>query len=149
MPIFMRFGGLVGNVQNAQTTGHMQWAQLNSFQWGATNPNNIGPGASTVPRPSWAPTVSELMVTKGTDLASPLLFQHHRLGAKLLVSIVFGKHPSQGPVFHTVNLTNARIASIWPCSDGRQSQEKIVIRFTEYNYNGIPNIPVPYHLFHL
>jgi len=141
MSTFIRFAGLEGNVQT--TTGHTEWTEVNSLTWGVGRAQNVGIATSSAA--SWVPT--EIGATKRIDSSSPVLFQHYRLGTKLLVSIVSGKHPSEGPVYHTIDLTNATVARILRISDGTNAREKIVIRFAGYTYNGIPNIHFPHHLF--
>ena len=146
MPIFIQFKGLEGSVQT--TTGHTEWVEISSMQWGIGRAITSG-GYAQSDREGTLPSVGEVVVTKPTDSSSPGLYRHLQLGTKLQVSIISGKHPSKEPVFHTVNLTNAAITSILPFSSGPKRHEKIVIRFTEHTYNGIPNIRVPYNLFHI
>jgi type VI secretion system secreted protein Hcp len=51
---------------------HVGWIEVNSFQWGVGRGVSSPTGASA-DRESSAPSVSEVVVTKATDLASPKL----------------------------------------------------------------------------
>jgi type VI secretion system secreted protein Hcp len=69
--IYMKFGDIQGSVT---TDGFKNWIQLNSFQWG------VGRGVSTPhgsedTREGSEPSVSEVVVTKRMEKASPKLWQ--------------------------------------------------------------------------
>src|SRR5271168_2433956 len=66
MAIYMKFGGIAGDVTSASHTG---WIELNSLQWG------VGRGVSSptggiADRESSAPSVSECTVSKDNDTSS-------------------------------------------------------------------------------
>ena len=142
MPVYIQFAGLEGSVQT--TTGHKEWVEVSSLQWGIGR--GITSGGAQSDREGTTPSVKGIVVRKATDSSSANLFRALQLGTKLRVSIVSGQHPSKETLYYTITLTNAQVVSILPFSDGSKSHEKIVIRFTEHTYHGIRNIPVPVHL---
>jgi type VI protein secretion system component Hcp len=54
------------------------------------------------------------------------------------------KQPSKPPVYHTINIPNAQIVGVETYMHGRK---RMVIRFTDYHYNGLHNALFPPHLF--
>ena len=70
MPIYMKFGGIEGDVT---THGYEKWIELNSFQYGVGRSVSSGGGGKS--RESSAPNVSEIVVTKQFDPASAKLYQ--------------------------------------------------------------------------
>jgi len=85
------------------------------------------------------------VVTKDTDATSPNLYGFLRHGSKVVVHVVSGKSPSAGSR-DTITLHDALITGI-EYSGGRKKHEKVTIRFSNYHFNGIQNIPVPPTLF--
>src|SRR5690348_7854192 len=71
MPIFMQYGDIQGDVTS---TGHEQWIQLNSFQWGISRAIDMS-GGSGADREGSLPTVSEAVVSKDNDVASTNLMR--------------------------------------------------------------------------
>jgi type VI secretion system Hcp family effector len=99
-------------------------------------------------RESSAPSVSEIVVTKATDVSSPGLFRAALGGGKLDVSLVFaavGPGGLPGPR-HTLKLRNAVITDIkphypQPSSRGELTRyEKLTLTFSEYYFNGARNV---------
>ena len=66
MPIYMKFGSIKGDVTES---GHTDWIELNSLQWGVGR-GVSSPTGSSADRESTAPSISEVVVTKANDLAS-------------------------------------------------------------------------------
>src|SRR5271154_2733758 len=66
MAIYMKFGGIQGDVT---ATGHANWIELNSLQWGVGR-GVSSPTGSSADRESSAPSVSEVTITKDQDSAS-------------------------------------------------------------------------------
>ena len=145
MPIYMQFGAFQAELQ---PTGQEKWIEISSFQWSVAR-GLTQSSANQSDREGSAPSIGEIVVTKPTDASSSRLSRYLQLGTKVLVSIISGKHPSGKHASHSVNLAGASIVSIQPLSGGPKRREKIAIRFTGHTYNGVPNIPVPHHLFHL
>ena len=94
--------------------------------------------------------VSEIVVTKETDEASPLLWQHCLQGTELQIPIIFKNSDSSNP-HHTLTLNHALITDITP--DYRQRRggkatghEKLTLTFSDYHFNGLRNVPVPHDI---
>ncbi|HEY3848563.1 MAG TPA: type VI secretion system tube protein Hcp [Acetobacteraceae bacterium] len=71
MSIYMKFGDIKGSVT---TDGFKDWINLDSFQWGVGRSVNSTAGGSDT-REGSEPSVSEIVVTKRLDKASPSLWQ--------------------------------------------------------------------------
>ena len=71
MAIYMKFGDIKGSVT---TDGFKDWIELGSFQWGVGRSVNSTSGSSDT-REGSEPSVSEIVVTKRMDKASPKLWQ--------------------------------------------------------------------------
>src|SRR5262249_52981798 len=68
MPIYMEYDG--GSIAgDATAEGHEKWIELNSLQWGVGR-GISSPTGGSADRESSAPSVSEIVVTKPTDIAS-------------------------------------------------------------------------------
>jgi type VI secretion system Hcp family effector len=149
MPIYMKYGDVIGNVKNKS---HCGWIEVDSFQWGVGR-GISSPTGGSADRESSAPSVSEIVVTKQTDSSSPSLF-HACLGAgKVDIPVIFSNAGS-GRGNDTLELTNAVIIDIKPDlpprSGGRKGKkyEKLTINFEEYHFNGAKNVPIPHTLVH-
>jgi len=70
MPIYLKYGDVKGAVT---TDGFKDWIECNSFQWGASRQIGTAARGSTT-REHSEPSLSEITVTKLTDVASPKLF---------------------------------------------------------------------------
>jgi type VI secretion system secreted protein Hcp len=69
--IYMKFGDIKGSVT---TDGFKDWIELGSFQWGVgRSVNSTSKGSDT--REGSEPSVSEVVVSKRMDKASPKLWQ--------------------------------------------------------------------------
>ena len=140
MPIYMQYGGVPG--ENVSTTARQQWIEINSFQWGVGR-GISSPTGSSADREGSTPSVSEIVVTKDTDGSSPNLFQYCLGGTRLRLSIVFANANKPGGHRHKLDLKDALIAHIHPCAVRSGRCEKLTISFSEYHYNGLPNVPIP------
>jgi type VI secretion system secreted protein Hcp len=69
--IYMKFGSIDGNVT---TSGFEKWIQVNSFQWGVGRSVSL-PHGSEDTREGSEPSISEVVVTKRMEKASPNLWQ--------------------------------------------------------------------------
>lgn len=77
MAIYLKYGSIKGSVT---TEGFKDWIELNSFQWGVGR--SVGTAArGSLSREHSEPALSEITVTKVTDVASP----------KLMLDAVAGK----------------------------------------------------------
>src|SRR5437868_15318823 len=87
MPIYMKYGSIVSD---ATADGHVGWIECNSFQWGVGRGISSPTGGSS-DRESSAPSVSEIVVTKPTDIASVKLLDESLEGEGQDVTIDFCK----------------------------------------------------------
>ena len=138
MPIFMKYDGIEGDVT---TSGHEKWIQCSSFQWG------VGRGisnASSSPadREGSTPSVSEIVVTKDTDSASPNLLRAS-LGLKpadegKTVKIDFCKtDTSQPEPYLQLTLTNTLVSGWSISSGGDRPTETVTFNFTKVEFKNI------------
>jgi type VI secretion system secreted protein Hcp len=138
MPIFMNYDGIPGDV-TAQ--GHEKWIEVNSFQWG------IGRGisnASSSPsdREGSTPSVSEIVITKSTDSASPNLKRASLglapAGEGKTVKIDFCKtDTSQPEPYLQLTLTNTLVSGWSISSGGDRPQETVTLNFTAVEFKNI------------
>src|SRR5437868_12112471 len=87
MPIYMNYDSVPGD---ATADGHEKWIELNSFQWGVGR-GISSPTGSSADRESSAPSVSEITVTKVTDITSTKILNEAYQGEGVKVVIDFCK----------------------------------------------------------
>ena len=71
MAIYMKYGSIQGSVT---TSGYANWIELSSFQWGVGR-SVSSPAKGEDTREGSEPSVSEIVVTKRMDKASPQIWQ--------------------------------------------------------------------------
>jgi type VI secretion system secreted protein Hcp len=129
MAIYMKYGSINGAVT---TSGFSKWIELNSFQWGAGRAIGTAARGSTS-REHSEPTLSEVTVTKQTDVASPKLMLESVAG-KLdnKVTIKFTT-TTKGKVetFLTYNLTDCGVSGYSLSSGGDMPSESLSLNFTK------------------
>jgi type VI secretion system secreted protein Hcp len=138
MPIFLNYDGIPGDVT---TTGHEKWIQCSSFQWG------VGRGisnASSSPadREGSTPSVSEIVVTKDTDSASPPLMRASLgldpVGEGKDVKIDFCKTDTSQPEPYLQLTLNNTLVSGWSISSGGdRPTETVTLNFTKVEFKNI------------
>src|SRR5215831_13659204 len=107
MPIYLNYNSIPGD---ATAEGHEKWIELNSCQRGVGRGLSSPTGASA-DRESSAPSVSEIVVTKDTDAASPKLLNEAYQGEGQKVQIDFCKtDKGKLEVYLTLNLENCMIS---------------------------------------
>jgi type VI secretion system secreted protein Hcp len=151
VPIFVQFSGIRGDVRNVSGLPGHGWIEVSSMQWGVGRSISSPSGGSS-DREASKPSVSEIVVTKKTDLASPSLFNECLGGPRrrLTVTIVIKQSGSE-TVYHTISITNATITGFTPYTPtihkGKSTRrEKLTIAFSEYDFNGLGNVAIPYTL---
>jgi type VI secretion system secreted protein Hcp len=129
MAIYMKYGSIKGPVT---TDGFKDWIELNSFQWG------VGRSVGTAARGAYSrehsePALSEITVTKVTDVSSP----------KLMLDAVAGKldnkvdikftTTTKGKVetFLTFKMENTGISHYSINSGGDMPTEHLSLNFTK------------------
>src|SRR5689334_20442921 len=129
MAIYMKYGDIKGPVM---TDGFKDWIELESFHWGSSR--HIGTAArGSTSREHSEPTLSEVTVTKRTDVASP----------KLMLDAVAGKLDSKVEIkfttttkgkvetFLTYKMENTGISNYSLSSGGDMPVESLSLNFTK------------------
>jgi len=128
MPIYVQYGTIKGDVT---ATGHEKWIEVNSFQWGVGRGLSSPTGGSS-DREASAPSVSEIVVTKPTDIASVKLLDESLEGEGADVTIDFCKtDKGQLNVYLSYTLTNTMISGYSMSSGGDRPQESLSFNFTK------------------
>jgi type VI secretion system secreted protein Hcp len=129
MAIYMKYGSIKGAVT---TDGFKDWIELSSFQWGVGR--SIGTAArGSTSREHSEPSLSEVSVTKLSDLATPKLFLDAVAG-KLdnKVTIKFTT-TAKGDVetFLTYEMENTGLSHYSLSSGGDMPMESMSLNFTK------------------
>jgi type VI secretion system secreted protein Hcp len=135
MAIYMHFAGIEGNVT---AKGFEKWIEVQSFQFGS------GRGISTptgraANRESSAPSVSEVVVTKVMDKASPMLFEEGLVGMTgKEVKIHITRTGKEMEVLCTYKFEDTLISGYSVSSGGDAPSESLSLNFVkfEYKYKG-------------
>jgi type VI secretion system secreted protein Hcp len=128
MPIYVKYAAIDGDVT---ATGHEKWIEVNSFQWGVGRGISSPTGASA-DRESSAPSVSEIVVTKATDIASTKLLDAALHGEGEDVTIDFCKTDKSAlNVYLSYTLTNTMISGYSMSSGGDRPSESLSFNFTK------------------
>ena len=138
MPIYMHIEGITGS-----GTGKYQgWIELESAQLSTNrvSSSSIGRNAN---REASTPSVSEIVVTKSTDVASSALFRESLSGQGKKVVIHFVKDDSKGQVpYLALELENTLISSYNVSGHGgasaAQPMESLSLNFTKVTYSTTP-----------
>jgi type VI secretion system secreted protein Hcp len=128
MPIYVQYGSIKGDVT---AEGHVGWIEVNSFQWGVGRGISSPTGGSS-DREASAPSVSEIVVTKPTDIATVNLLSESLEGEGQDVTIDFCKtDKGQLNVYLSYTLNNTMISGYSTSSGGDRPQESISFNFTK------------------
>ena len=138
MPIYMKTDGITGSA----TGKYNGWIELDSVQ--------LNPGRSftsstgrVAARDASPPSVSEIVVTKHTDVASTKLFQASLGGGGKKVVIHFVKEDSKGQVpYLALELENTLISGFSVSSHGGAStgrpMESLTLNYSKITYSATP-----------
>ena len=134
MPIYMEFDGIPGDTT---AEGHEKWIELSSFQWGVGRGISSPTGASA-DRESSAPSVSEITVTKATDVASTKLLNEALQGEGKKVKIDFCK-TDKGvlEMYMQYTLEDTMISGYSLSSGGDRPTESLSLNFTKIQYANV------------
>jgi type VI secretion system secreted protein Hcp len=126
VPIYMKFGSIPGDVT---TEGYKNWIELNSFQFGVSRGVSSGAGGGS--RESSAPSISEIVVTKYFDAASPKLYQDSVAGTfDTKVEIKMNTTTkNKTETFLTYELTDCGVSSYSQSSGGDAPVESLSLNF--------------------
>jgi type VI secretion system secreted protein Hcp len=128
MPIYVKYDVINGDVTEA---GHSQWLEVNSFQWGVGR-GISSPTGGSADRESSAPSVSEIVVTKPTDIATVKLLDEALEGDGKDVTIDFCKTDKGNlSVYLSFVLNNTMISGYSMSSGGDRPQESLSFNFTK------------------
>jgi type VI secretion system secreted protein Hcp len=129
MALYMKYGDIKGAVT---TDGFKDWIELNSFQWGASR--HIGTAArGATTREHSEPSLSEITVTKLSDVASPKLFLDSvagKLDSKVTIKFTT---TTKGKVetFLTYELENTGLSHYSMSSGGEAPVEALSLNYTK------------------
>jgi type VI secretion system secreted protein Hcp len=132
MAVYMKYGSIKGPVT---TDGFKDWIELQSFQWGVGR--SIGTAArGSTSREHSEPSISEIVVTKLTDVASPKLFLDAvagKLDSKVEVKFTT---TTKGKVetFLTYKMENTGVSGYSLSSGGDMPMESLTLNFTKISY---------------
>ena len=129
MAIYMKYGTIKGAVT---TDGFKDWIEVNSFQWGVGR--GIGSAARGAQnREGSEPSLSEITVTKVTDVSSNNLFLDAVAGVmKSEVSIKFTTTTKNKiETFLTYKLTDTGLSGYSLSSGGDNPHESLSLNFTK------------------
>jgi type VI secretion system secreted protein Hcp len=140
MPIYMKVDGITG----MGTGPHKGWIVLESCQLGVhrMSTSTTGAGAN---REASAPSVSEIVVTKKTDVASTALFRESLSGTGKKVQIDFVKDGDKAEVpYMTIILENTMVSGFNVGHGGgveKRPVESLSLNFTGISYATTPTAP--------
>jgi len=138
VPIFMSYDGIPGDVTSK---GHENWIQLGTFEWGLGR-GIANPGSSGADREADTPTVSEIIVTKETDSATPPLIRASLglppSGEGKTVLIDFVKTDTAEPEpYIQITLTDTLVSNWSVSSGGDRPTERLALNFTAIEFKNI------------
>ena len=152
MAIYLKIGDIKGNVT---ATGHEDWIECNSLQFGIGRAIPMAVGTQTN-REASHPSLSEVTVSKVMDDSSPYLFQESVIGESKPIQIHVTK-TGAGQLESIVEYTldAALVSSYSLSSGGDQPSESLSLAFTKIEMKYIvwdeahsqsSQIPVSYDL---
>jgi type VI secretion system secreted protein Hcp len=134
MPIYMNYNNIPGDV-TAQ--GHENWIELHSFQWGVGR-SISSPTSGSAGREASAPSVSDIVVTKNTDVSSTKLLNEALQGKGQPVEIDFCKtDKGKLETYLKFTLTNCLISADSFSSAGDTPTESLSLNFTRVEFETI------------
>lgn len=148
MPIYMQYSGSAA-VSVAGLPG--QWIEINSFQWGVGR-GITQPSGSQADRQGSTPSVGEIVVTKPSHVLSRNLLNeivgaghpaHKKKRAITIVITNLVRGVATGPR-HTLELRDVEVIGMMAGG----ASARLTIRFSEYHFNGLRNVPIPNTLVH-
>lgn len=134
MPIYLNYNKIPGDVTESTHTG---WIELNSCQWGIGR-GISSPTGGSADRESSAPSVSEIVVTKATDVSSTKLLNEAYQGEGQKCTIDFCKtDKGKLEVYLTLNLENTMISGHSISSGGDRPTESLSLNFTKVEFKNV------------
>ena len=135
MPIYMNYNKIPGDVT---ATGHEKWIELSGLRFGVGR-GIASPTGASANRESSAPSVSEIAVTKASDVASPKLYNEALQGEGQTVQIDFCKTDKGSlEVYTSYILSNCMISGYSVNSTGDRLGESLSLNYTKLELKNIP-----------
>jgi type VI secretion system secreted protein Hcp len=132
MPIYMNVDGVQGDVT---ATGHENWIEVKSFEWGVGRGITMPVGGSK-DREASVPSVSEVMVTKDSDVATADLLKKALTGDAVTVKFDFCMTgTSQFTPYYQFELTNVLLSGYSLNSGGDRPMESLSLNFTKVQFS--------------
>jgi type VI secretion system secreted protein Hcp len=129
MAIYMKYDQINGAVT---AKGFEKWIEVHSFQWGVGRGLSTPTGASA-DREASAPSVSEITVTKPTDIASHKLLEESLWGEGKTVKLAFTTTVKDKiDEYIGYELTNTLISGYSVSSGGDRPNESLSLNFTKF-----------------
>lgn len=139
MAIYMKFGDIKGQVQ---TEGFKDWIELESCQYGVSR--NVSTGAGGAGREGAHPHISDIVITKNFDMASPKLYQDSVAGAfhsKVEIKLTTTTK-NKIDTYLAIELTDCGVASYSTSAHGGTGgsvpMESLSLNFTKIMYTPSP-----------
>jgi type VI secretion system secreted protein Hcp len=132
----MLYGSLAGDVT---TAGFETWTELQSFQWGVGRGVGSAMGGA-MSRESSVPSISEIVVTKNMDAASPGLWTDSVAGTfNQMVTITFTTTSAgQTEKFLSYELTDCGLSGYSLSSGGDMPSESLSLNFAKISWTLTP-----------
>ncbi len=131
MPIFLKFGDVLGDVEES---GHRNWIALSAVSWGVARAATEFTGGG---REVAAPRVGELTLAKDEDVASIPLIQESLAGEGRDAQIDFvrtGQDPME--IYYSIVLSGALVTAFSQSSAGERPVETVTLNFTKVTFTG-------------
>jgi type VI secretion system secreted protein Hcp len=130
----MKYGEIKGDVTAEGHKGEDGWVEVDSFKFGIGRGIDSPTGGSA-DRESSAPSVSEIFVTKPSDVSSTALVEASLWGEGVDVTIDFCKTDKDKlEIYQYYKLWNAMVSSMSFTSGGDRTRETLALNFTKFEY---------------
>ncbi len=138
MPIYMKYEAIDGDVT---AEGHEKWIELHSCQFGVGRAIKSPTGGSK-DREGSAPSLTEIAISKDTDVSSPKLFSESLQGEGVPVTIDFCKtDKGKLETYLTYTLTDTVVSSFSMSHAGgdrsKRPMESLSLNFTKIELKNI------------
>jgi type VI secretion system secreted protein Hcp len=131
--IYLKFGSLLGDVQEA---GHTNWIELLSVNWGLVRPVS-NPAGSAAGRVLSAPRLAELSVCKHEDAGTIPLIQEALVGLACDAQIDFCRTGAgDASVYYSITMNGTLITAFTQSGTGERPQESLTFNFTKISFSG-------------
>ena len=130
----MNYEGINGEVT---ASGHEQWIDIDSYNWGATRGITAATGTNQN-REATSVSINEFTITKLVDDATPYLFKEACIGTGKEVRIVSTKTGDKLEDYIEYVLKDVMISGYHVNTDGERPVETITLSFTKIEQSYTP-----------